>query len=268
MEIIEKIRAKGVYGPLKRRAAWYRGLLMVNNRQVGKLVETFGNKVAMDGLTYSVDCPLISTGHKSTLFFGLHEIEERALAKSFVPPDVPVIEFGGGLGVVSCLINSKLSRPAAHVVIEANPRMAPVLRENARLNGCSFRVINKALAYDADYVNLSIDDEFVGSSVHQIEGAGVIAVETTTLAAVAAEAGFESFGVVCDIEGLESALIEREIVNDRRVKYLLAEMHPKILGEDAVRRLLGRLLDAGFDLKGKMGDVVFFAREQRDQTGQ
>src|SRR6476620_7340833 len=111
ISLIEKIR---------RRARWYLGRLQVNNPIVGRLVELSGNRLGRDGLTYSVESPNITRGHKSTLLFGLHEMEERRLIKSWLPANLPLIELGGGLGVVSCLANKTIIRPEQHVVVEAN----------------------------------------------------------------------------------------------------------------------------------------------------
>ncbi len=260
MRVIQKIQDEGLGTLISRRLRWYENLLKVNNRRVGAIVEFAGDKVRMDGLVYSVKCPLISTRHKSTLFFGLHEIEERALVRRHVPATIPVIEFGGGLGVISCLTNSILRNKSDHIVVEANPQMIPILEENRRRNKAGFKVVNRALAYGADRVELAIDDEFVGSSLHGKDGRRTMSVETTTLAHVLSDLGFAEVGIICDIEGLESDLIQREILSDTRVRYLLAEMHPRILGAEHVRHLMSRLLESGFDLEEKMGDVVFFLR--------
>ena len=45
-----------------------------------------------------------------------------------------------------------------------------------------------------------------------------------------------------------------------RIRFFMAEMHPKILGEGVVEKLLSDLGALGFTLKEKMGDSVFFAR--------
>lgn len=260
MRVIQKIQDEGLFTLISRRFRWYETLLKVNNRRVGAFVEFAGDKVRMDGLVYSVNCPLVSTRHKSTLFFGLHEIEERALVGRHVPATIPVVEFGGGLGVVSCLTNSILRNKSEHVVVEANPQMIPILEENRRRNKAGFKVINKALAYGVDRIELSIDDEFVGSSLYGKDGRRTTSVETTTLANILSALGFAEAGVICDIEGLENDLIPREILPDKRVRYLLVEMHPRILGAERVRHLMGSLLNGGFDLEGKMGDVAFFLR--------
>jgi len=91
-------------------------MIRINNRTVGRLVELSGNRIRIGGLKFSVDSPGIDTAHKSTLFFGLHEIDERALVERWLPKSLPVVEFGGGLGVVSCMANRLLERPVRSVV--------------------------------------------------------------------------------------------------------------------------------------------------------
>ena len=216
----------------------------------------------MDRLRYSVDGPLISTPRKSTLYFGLHEMDERALVKSWIDGRFAVVEFGGGLGVVSCLTNRRLPPGTKHVVVEANPMMIPLLERNRDLNGCTFTVINRALAYDQDWVALSIDPEFVGSSAVVQFGAEVIQVPTIQLGQILQDHGFGATVVVCDIEGLERELIRREVLQEKKIVGLVAEMHPAILGEDEVDRLLAAAQAAGFALRGRVGDSVYLERAQ------
>ena len=42
---------------LTRRLYWYKARLQVNNPLVGRIVALTGNRVRMDGMTFSVDCP-------------------------------------------------------------------------------------------------------------------------------------------------------------------------------------------------------------------
>ena len=262
---------QAVTSKIKRRLNWYKARFQINNPVVGGVVELLGNKVRMDGLTYSVATPQITRGHKSTLAFGLHEMEERELVRRWVPSDIPVLELGGGLGVVSCLTNHKLANRAKHIVVEANPLMATALDRNRDLNNCAFRVVNKAIAYDCDHVDLNIFDEFVGSSVKNIEiykttlgsalQGGKVSIQTTTVNKLLDEFDFPEAGIVCDIEGAELDVVEREFgALGPRIRFFLAEMHPAILGQVTVDRLLRRLSDLGFTMKQQIGDSVYLSR--------
>ena len=117
-------------------------------------------------------------------------MEERALIKRWLPNDLPVLEFGGGLGVVSCLVNRKLANPSRHVVVEADPGMISVLERNRNINGLNFTVINKAIAYGCDHTDLNIDAEFIGTSIVGASVGKTIKVGTTSVLSLMAEMNF------------------------------------------------------------------------------
>lgn len=56
------------------------------------MVELTGNTVRLDDITLSVDNPLVTTRHKSTLYFGIYEVGERELTKRFIDRSIPTIE--------------------------------------------------------------------------------------------------------------------------------------------------------------------------------
>jgi FkbM family methyltransferase len=215
----------------------------------------------MDDMEYSV-APFSST-LKCTIAKGHHEKPERELVRAWLPADVPLVELGGGMGVVSCLANRKLADPRRHVVVEANPAMIPLLTFNRDLNGCQFTVVNRALGYGDHTMTIDIDPDFVGSSAFSIPGKdGEATVEATTLANVMERSGFERCGVVCDIEGLEADLVEREFPElGERVRYFLAETHPFIIGKERTDRLLSTLSTLGFREKERIGICVFYSRD-------
>ncbi|MBW0007996.1 MAG: FkbM family methyltransferase, partial [Sphingomonas sp.] len=217
-----------------------------------------GNRVRMDGLSYSVSSPNISTGHKSTLAFGLHEMEERELVKCWLPRNLPAIELGGGLGVVSCLTNRLLDDPSQHIVVEANPYMVPVLLRNRDLNGCKFQVVNTAIAYDGETVTFPIDPEFVGSNLAAVgDSAETVAVEATTLAALA---DFERFSLIADIEGAEADIILRELPRLRsRVRFAMIELHPYVYGQAKADELMAAMSRMGFELLQRLGEGDVFS---------
>src|SRR5262249_19156155 len=149
-------------------------------------------------------------------------------------------------------------RPDRHVVVEANPNLIPVLERNCRLNGCKFTVINKALAYDGPTVAFGVRANFVASGVGHKADVGpdeAVTIATTTLERTADDAGFDRFSLICDIEGAEAALVGHEIETLRaRVPFLLVEVHPGVIGTEAVDEMFRTLADAGFTVIERCGD--------------
>jgi FkbM family methyltransferase len=253
INFIEKLRHEGLAAILARRYRSYRARLMVNNATVGKLVELSGNRIRIEGLKFSVDCPEVNRSHKSILWFGQHELEERVLLRRYLPLDLPVVELGGGLGVISCMANRKLAQPDRHVVVEAIPSVAALLERNRDLNRCQFKVINAALAYGSSTITFRVRPSFVGSRITDELGTEV-SVPAVTLGQIADEAGFDSFSLICDIEGAEANLVSHELrlIADRAA-FILVEIHPNILGQQGADRVVEEIMGAGFKLAERVG---------------
>ena len=232
---------------------------LVSYRLVGRMVELGGNQVTIAGLRFSVDNPLITTRQKGLLDVGLHETGEIALAGRYIVTDLPVVELGGGIGVVSCIINRRLTRPTDHVVVDANAELIPTLETNRRLNGAGFQIRNVALGYGSVETAFAIDS-FAAS---RVGGAGRCAVvATATLASLLEETAFQSVNLVVDIEGAEVDLVEREgPLLARRVRILILETHPQFAGEEAIARMFTALRTLGFAEVARVRNV--FALERR-----
>jgi len=229
-------------------------------RSAGWLVERLGDRVRIDGLIFSTASPLIARGLKGELLLDRHEAAERRLLERWLRTDLPVVELGGAMGVISCLTNRRLARPRDHVVVEANPGIIPLLERNRDLNGCRFRVVNKALAYDTETVAFGVNPRFTAS---RIGGAGTtVAVAATSLEAIVAEAEFDQISLICDIEGAEAALVERELDTlHRHVRTLLVEIHPYLIGQEAAAWINRALEGAGFALRDRAGMNWVFTRD-------
>jgi FkbM family methyltransferase len=155
----------------------------------------------------------------------------------YLPPDLPAVELGAGLGFVSCLANRRLGKPERHVCVEANPVVLPFLHRNRDRNRCRFIIRHGALAYDAPEVQLGVD-EYVSRSSIGDDTKPLVTVPTTSLAGVLGENGFDRVSVICDIEGAEQALFAREGVLLREgVQTLILEVHPQLYGPSGVEEL-------------------------------
>ena len=220
----------------------------------GWLVERRGNVVTLDHMTFDVGVPNLSRRQKTGMARGEYEREERAAVRQYLDPALPVIELGGFIGVVSCAINRRLDQPAQHVVVEANPDNLPVLEGNRARNHARFTILNRAIAYDVDTVlfhRAGLAGRVVPSAT-----ADTVEVATTTVQHIAADAGFERFALVADIEGNEVDLVQHEIdLLATRVPLIIMELHPAFTGRDRTDAITARLLDAGFKSVAQLPDA-------------
>ena len=231
----------------------------------GKALELKGDVVEIDGCTFSLESPAITTTSKSKFMFNRYERPERDAVRRFVDPGVPVVEFGGALGVIACVTNRKLSEPERHVVVEANPQLVPLLLRNRDRNRCRFTVLPRVIAYGWDRVPFYADrGNFVIGTAVRAEGSeprSAVEVETTNLRSIVEEYRFDSCTLVCDIEGGEEELIRYEAdILSQSVMTLILEVHEWILGEKRVGELLRQIAKLGFKTVGSDGDTYTFRK--------
>jgi len=227
-------------GPLRRfwekEAPW----------QVGKLVERAGNTVKLDGCRLDVSSATFSTFQRGCLWLCRHEEPERIAVGRFLDPSLPVIELGASTGMLSCLINRRLGQPAAHVAVEANPDLIPVLQANRALNRCLFTVMHAAVAYDGESIVFARgEDHLAGQARAQADSER--RVGATTLQQLLDAMNFRLATLVCDIEGMEIELWrhERETFRDR-IAWLIVELHEPISGVETVRQFIEEVQAEGF----------------------
>src|SRR5690606_30006533 len=99
--------ARGAAAPPPRRSRWQdlRRWFTYDNWWVGKYVELTGNKGHVSGLEFDLKNPYIATGLKSRFLFGTYEAGADKMVRRHVNPDLPVVECGACIGVMSCLVN-------------------------------------------------------------------------------------------------------------------------------------------------------------------
>lgn len=236
---------RGAAAVLVQKLAWINfsdGLdwLKRQDALLGRVVELTGNRVRLEKCRFSVNHPAIPTWRKSLFLFNRYEIEERRAVARVLDPELPVVEFGGSIGVVACITNRRLRHPGQHVVVEANGDLIPLLEQNRRRNRARFTVLHKAVAYGTPDVLFHLDD-FLSGRVQGAPGRAV-RVPTVSLREIVDEFGFARCTLICDIEGEEIELVRREkdVLHDR-VATLIIEMHPAVSGSEAVGEMLREL---------------------------
>jgi FkbM family methyltransferase len=187
---------------------------------------------------------------------GTYERPELNLIERFLPRDCPVIELGGSIGVVACFTNRRLDQADKHIVVEAHPQLIPTLQENARLNGCQFKVINAAIAYDAELVTFYTGPSFLAGSVRPTEGTNY-RVPATSVSNLLSHFAAPQISLISDIEGSETQFVEREFeALAARVRWLILEIHPDAVGTDGVAQMRTTLARVGFIERARENDVI------------
>lgn len=245
--------------------------LRYQNWPAGKWVEITGNQGRVGGLAFDLANPYIKTFLKGRFLMGSYEPGAERLVAAFVDPALPVIEFGGCIGVISCLTHRRLAEPRDHLVVEAHPFLIETLRANRGLNGCDFEILHAALAYEGLTIPFWLSpDYFIGSSTRPAAGRQAVTVPATTLGTLIATRDPERITLIVDVEGAETELIEREVdLMARVVDTLIVEFHPAAwgAGPEAVARARARLAEAGFIEVDRVGsDFVYRNRRWHPVT--
>ena len=230
-------------------------MFQMDNWVIGRLIELSGNKINMQGVTLCVDNPLVSTRHKSSLYFGIYEIGEREFARRYIDPSLPTVEIGGSIGGVACTTNKLLVTPSNHVVVECNPIILPTLELNKNINQCEFAIEPFALGYDGKTISFTIaTDHFMLGRLHGGNGKNVT-VSTITLKQILDKYAFKTINLISDSEGSEVEMVENEfdLLRDR-VKCLILEIHENERGSDLIRKTLLKLSELGFEIKERDKD--------------
>jgi FkbM family methyltransferase len=244
---------------VRLRRSWYR-----DRPWIGRLVTLTGNRVTLDGCRFTLANPLITDAMRARILRGRYERSEREMLRTWMNPAAPVIECGGGLGIIATLIDRRLVHPDQHLVVEANPLLIPVLEEQKHLNGAAFTVLNRAIDYSGQQlVSLSVDDDFISGRVGP-RGTHRFTVPAVTLRELVDGQRWQGATLVCDIEGAETDLVEHEIdVLVRCFDMLFIEAHPEFRSAQELETMFGRLEQAGFERIGNVRKVHAFRMQPR-----
>lgn len=202
-----------------------------------------------------------ATSYARSIYRDSHEAEEREVVLRNLDEGDTVLECGAGLGLVTILCCRKIGSHRVHT-FEANPALEPLLRKNFALNGVSPHLQIKLVGLEAGEAEFFVDPKFVVSS--RIAISGESQRKAQTIPAISLQELIESIKpsfLIMDIEGAEVDLADEKLVLGS-LKKLCIEMHPHIIGHEAVSKVIGRLIAQGFalNLRESKQDVLFFSR--------
>jgi FkbM family methyltransferase len=211
------------------------------------LIRTAGEWRQVAGLRIPIDPQAMSERTILAIRRGGYERHEAKLLRNLLQPGDRVLELGGGVGFISSLAAQLI--PAGHILtVEANPQLIPVIRKAHALNAAKVEIVHAAVAGNTrgDTVKFYLRKDFWASSMSPEPPDYTAAVDVPVVAIGTLIERCKPTVVVADIEGGEADLIGSDW--HREVRAMLIEVHPEVIGPDAVEKLRQFLRDGGFAL--------------------
>jgi FkbM family methyltransferase len=213
----------------------------------------------IDGCKIDIPTDLFSFNVIEEFVSGNYELQERKLITKYVNSSDRVLELGGGVGAVSCMLNKKLADQSKHLVIEANPDLIPILEHNGINNNCRFKTLNCIPIKSSNgkfYLNRNA---WAGSNVRKSKK--YIDVPVESWEEIEKEIELKPTAVVMDIEGGEVEFIKENEDLISNLRLIIVEFHPFTLGFKKVKSCQAILGRFGLTRVDRIGNVEVWRRK-------
>ena len=189
-------------------------------------------------------CTKVPRQVRSLLFKEIYEAHECDLVEGVVCPGDRVLEIGTGIGLVS-LVATRLCGEGNVLSCEANSDLESIIRENYRLNGWTPDLTMHAVTSDGrDLSFFRNSNVFSSSTIDRGLECDEITVESLAINDLIDK--HRPSVVIMDAEGSEVEILP--VADLSRVRTIIVEMHPHIVGEDKITRIVGDVEMKGFRL--------------------
>ena len=217
------------------------------------------NSVRIDGIILHLSKEF-SRDVKRALWSGAYEAAERQIVSNTIREKDIVLEIGAGIGYISTLCARLIGGERVHA-IEANPEMISIIRNTYKLNNVNPYIHNVCVSRKNENIEFFVSDKFYSSSINLRQGvSNKILVKGKCINDLIEEIS-PSFLIV-DVEGAELDLFFDASLDN--IEKICIEVHPHIIGQKNVSRVIECLLSRGFYLSVDISidRVLFFSREQ------
>lgn len=239
--------------------------LLCNKYTGGLIAALFGNKIP--NCRYGFKRFNTAKGYcnntvKAMIFWGFYESAEMRLIPKYIQQDLPVVELGASLGIVSSVAISSVDNATSYTCIEANPYLIDCINSNLKkfhTGRKNISIENKAIAYTPeDEVEIMITKNNTQGRISYTTGASTegVKVKATTLQPYSTV----PYILICDIEGMEIEIIKHDKDSLQNCRQLFIELHKAWYLSDMfeVNELESFITGMGFNLVERDGNVFYF----------
>jgi len=192
----------------------------------GAFFDIFLGDYEIEGMRFVIPRNLTTRQFRGRFLLNEYETDiERLYLHKYLAPSARVLELGGCLGVMSCIINKLLHDPTKHVVLEPHPGLVPLLVANRDRNSCSYTV-RQGVVSTAPYETFYVHDLIVGGSTTRTTSRP-LTVPGFTVERLAEAHGFAFDTLVLDIEGGEYDLFKALDQRIRQFHRIFLELHDR-----------------------------------------
>lgn len=176
---------------------------------------------------------------------GDYELPERNAVVRMLQAGDRVVEFGGGVGVVS-MTAAKVTGPGSVHVFEPQPVACSLIRENAKLNELDITCTNAAVARESGTRTFWATSNIISSNLFGGRRDGKGETSTFDVKAIAFSeilAAHDPNVLIVDIEGAETEIFADADLS--AIDVIVIELHPHIVGKDAIDALEAHFVAQG-----------------------
>jgi FkbM family methyltransferase len=233
------------------------------NRITGNIIRSFArHSIQRDGISIDVRSHLVSNKTIASFFFNSYESSERRFIRKYLRKDLPVIEIGSSIGIVSTLIGKMIEQPL--YCIEANPQLIPIIEQHLRQNRIkNYQVFNYAVGDStSDYLYFEKGETNIHGKVFKRQTENSVPVPVTSISAFKSQHEIDNFVLVSDIEGAEIYILENDLQSLRSCQQIIIETHDTRLNgvEYKYHQLKDLIIGSGFKLIDSYGPNYVFCR--------
>ena len=200
--------------------------------------------IRVQGIDLWVPPDVVSPNLIARMAQGQYETGECQSIVQDLRPGDRLLDLGAGLGLVS-LVADRACPGVACAVVEANPRLIPVLQHNLAAQGCMATILHGLAGLKDGTAPFHLATEFWASARHA-SATDVETVQVPDLDMTRILAEIDPTILLMDIEGAEADLLP--VLDLSGLRRLVVELHPEVYGLTQQYRLIGQLIAQGFAL--------------------